>query len=397
MENLDKIFKAYDIRGRYPNEVNEEIGYKIGWAVAKFLKAPDLIVGRDSRASSENLAKVVIEGMRDRGVNVIDIDMVTTPMFYFSAVKWKLKGGVMTTASHNPPEYNGFKLIGDKAMPIGENSGLNKIKNLIKKSKFKTKDRRGGIEKRNALENYINHIIDFAHINDIKPLKIAVDVTRSTAEMVVPELFKYLPLKIVSKNADLGVTFDGDGDRIVFFDEKGNKVHPDLIGALLVHYYFKHAGKILCTEVSSRNLKEEIEEANNILVVSKVGHTFMKEKMEKQDIVFGCEPSGHYYLEANYNIESPFIALLKVLEILSRTKMPLSELIRPFQNYFREEIKIKKTTRSKVKEKTKEFSDWWYNIRASNTEPVIRLTIEARTKELLEQKKKEITSGPFFS
>lgn len=390
MTNLDKIFKAYDIRGIYPEEINEEIGYKIGCAAARFLKTSDLVVGRDSRASSEDLAKVVIEGIRDQGINVVDIGMVTTPMLYFSAVKWKIKGGVMITASHNPPEYNGFKIIRDKAMPIGEDSGLNKIKNLVKRNKFKIAGERGDIEKRSALENYVNHSIDFAHIINIKSFKIIVDTVNSTAGLVIPELFRHLPVKIVSKNADLEVAFDGDGDRILFFDEKENRVDPDLIGALLVHYYFKNAGEILCTNVSSRNLKEEIKESNNVLVISKVGHTFMKEKMEKQDIVFGCEPSGHYYLEANNSIESPFIVLLKVLEILSKENRPLSELIKPFQNYYREEIRIKKTTRSKVKEKTKEFSDWWYNVRASNTEPVIRFTIEARTKELLEQKKKEL-------
>lgn len=417
MDNLDKIFKAYDVRGKYPSEVNEEIGYKIGQAAAKFLKAKELIIGQDNRLSSKNLAKVVIEGIRDQGINVIDIGLSTTPMFYFAAVKFKADGGIMITASHNPPEYNGFKIIRNKAMPVGQDSGLNKIKNLVKRNKFKTINKRGVIEKRNVLKSYINHIFDFVHTKNIKPFKIIIDTGKGVANLIAQELFKNVSgksihissdflnpkntekteKKVLLEKADLGVAFDGDGDRIVFINEKYQRIHPDLIAALLIHHYFKNTGEILCTSVSSRNLKEEIRESNNNLVISKVGHTFVKEKMSKRKIIFGCEPSGHYYFRENYFIESPFIVLLKILAILSKTKKPLSELIKPFRKYYREELNIKKSVHSHIKEKTEEFSDWWFNIRASHTEPVIRLTIEARTKELLEKKKKELSKSIPFS
>jgi phosphomannomutase len=262
---------------------------------------------------------------------------------------------------------------------------------------------------------------------------VIVDTGKGVASLVVQELFKSVPgkfihmssdflnpknaekteKKVLLEKADLGVAFDGDGDRILFINEKGQRIHPDLIATLLIHYYFKNTGEILCTVVSSRNLKEKIKKSNNSLVISKVGHTFVKEKMAMGEIIFGCEPSGHYYFRENYFIESPFIVLLKILEILSKTKKPLSELVKPFQRYYLERINFKiKNVGSRVSnimrrvEKkykkigkisridglTIEFSDWWFNIRASHTEPVIRLTIEANSKELLEQKKKELAN-----
>ncbi len=178
MTDLDKIFKAYDIRGVYPDELNEEIGYKIGRATAKFLKAKEIIVGRDNRNSSDNLFKVLSEGIRDQGVNVIDIGLSTTPMLYFAVAKWGIKGGIMITASHNPPEYNGFKVVQKDAMPVSENSGLKKIKKLVEKNKFKTKNR-GEIKKRVILKEYIENVLRFNDLGRIRPFKIA-ELTKIT-------------------------------------------------------------------------------------------------------------------------------------------------------------------------------------------------------------------------
>lgn len=457
MTNLDKIFRAYDIRGIYPGEINEEVAYKIGRAVAKFLKTKEIIVGRDNRTSSENLFKVLAEGVRDQGVDVIDIGLTTTPMFYFSAVNWNIKGGVMITASHNPPQYNGFKIIRDKAMPVGEDSGLKKIKKLIEKNRFSNKSRGGLIEKE-PLGDYIKNILRFINPKGIKPLKIIIDTANGTAGLVVPELFKQSSLrsqkphlsdkrifinlthifanldgsfpyhnpdptkpentkvlqeKVLSEKADLGAAFDGDGDRILFVDEKGNRINPNFIFALLINNFFQNKGKILYDVIASRVVKEEIEKTGNIPVCSKVGHTFVKEKMKKDNIVFGAESSGHYYLKDNYFIESPFIILLKVLEILSKSRKPFSELIKPLQRYYLERINFKikdtklqgpnivKQIKKRYKKTAKiscvdgltvEFSDWWFNLRPSHTEPVLRFTIEAKTKELLEEKKKEVLS-----
>ena len=472
MSKLDKIFRAYDIRGIYPKEINEKIAYKIGRAVAEFLisetqassfklETPStsfrkmketesmyLVIGRDNRLSSERLAKVIIEGVRDQGVNVIDIGISTTPMFYFAVTNWKITGGVMITASHNPPEYNGFKIVRDGGMSMGEDSGLRKIKKLAEKDKSASwrKDRnRGQIQSKEIFRGYIENILSLAETRTIKPFKIVVDTANGTAGLVIPELFKKIPVyladrrvnlihifakldgsfpnhnpnpanpentkalqeKVLSEKADLGIAFDGDGDRIFFIDEKGERINPNLIFALLIKNFFPNQGKILYDVTSSRIVKEEIEETGNIPICSEVGHTFVKEKMREEDIIFGAESSGHYYFKDNYFIESPFIVLLKVLGVLSKTKMPLSELVKPFQKYYQERINIEvKNLEEKTKEIEKkykkgakisyldglsiEFEDWWFNIRPSHTEPVIRLTLEAQTKELLEQKKKEL-------
>ncbi|HDY72608.1 MAG TPA: phosphomannomutase/phosphoglucomutase [bacterium] len=411
MNNLDKIFKAYDIRGVYPDELNEEVGYKIGRATVKFLKAKEVVVGRDNRNSSDNLFKVLSEGIRDQGVNVIDIGLTTTPMFYFAVAKWGIKGGIMITASHNPPEYNGFKVVQKDAMPVSENSGLKKIKKLVEKNKFKTKNR-GEIKKRVILKEYIENVLRFNDLGSIRPFKISVDTNGGTAKLVISELFKKLPIQEVSERADLGISFDGDGDRIVFIDEKGKKIAPDLITVLLIHYFFKNKKKILYTVIASQIVKQEIKKTGNTLICSEVGHTFIKEKMKNKKIDFGAESSGHYYLKDNYFNESPFLILLKVLEILSKEKKPLSELVKPFQKYYLERINFEiknvglAATRHIIKEIEKkykkigkisrldgltiEFPDWWFNLRPSHTEPVIRLTLEAKTKELLEEKKKEL-------
>lgn len=412
MTDLDKIFKAYDIRGVYPDELNEEIGYKIGRATAKFLKAKEIIIGRDNRNSSDNLFKVLSEGIRDQGVNVIDIGLSTTPMLYFAAAKWGIKGGVMITASHNPLEYNGFKVVQKDAMPVSENSGLKKIKKLVEKNKFKTKNR-GEIKKRVILKEYIENILRFNDLGSIRPFKISVDTNGGTAKLVISELFKKLPIQEVSERADLGISFDGDGDRIVFIDEKGKKIAPDLITVLLIHYFFRNKKKILYTVIASQMVKQEIEKTGNTLICSEVGHTFIKEKMKNKKIDFGAESSGHYYLKDNYFNESPFLILLKVLKIISKENKSLSELVKPFQKYYLERINTKvenvgpaaaghimKKMEKKYKKIGKisrldgltiEFPDWWFNFRPSHTEPVIRLTLEANTKELLEEKKKELS------
>jgi len=442
MNKLDKIFKAYDVRGVYPSDLNEEIAYDFGQATAQFLNSQikdfklktrdlgDIAVGRDGRSSSEALSKVLIEGIRDQGNDVIDLGIVTVPMFCFFTAKNKLKGGVMVTASHNPGKYNGFKVIKENAMPVGEGLGLEKIKELM--GKKNNRFTRGKLEKREILQVYINHILGF--VKNIDSFKIVIDTANGVAALVLPELFREVPNKLIhifpkidgsfpghepnpsepkntqdlqkrvlAEKADLGVSFDGDGDRIFFIDENGERVSPDLIGAVIVHYYFKNGGKMLCTEVSSRNIKEEIGDSNNELLISRVGHTFIKQMMIEQGATFGCEPAGHYYIDSNYFNESPFIILLKILEILSKTKMPLSELVKQFKKYHSKRIRLDSVNLKKVEEKykktgkvrkldglTMEFGNWWFNLRASNTEPIHRLTIEARDKELLEEKTEEL-------
>jgi len=272
--------------------------------------------------------------------------------------------------------------------------------------------------------------LDF--IKKIDSFKIIIDTANGVAGLVIPELFKEIPgnlihifsklgdfkhdpnpseekntldlqKKVLAEKADLGVAFDGDGDRIFFIDENGERVGPDLIAAAIIHYYFKNNGKMLCTEVSSRNLKEEIGDSNNQILISRVGHTFIKQLMIQEDAGFGCEPAGHYYFSSNNFNESPVIVLLKILEILSKTKMPLSELIKQFKKYYSERIRLESVNFKKVERKyrktgkvrkldglTIEFGNWWFNLRPSNTEPIFRLTIEAQNEALLKEKKEEL-------
>lgn len=412
MDSLDKIFRAYDVRGLYPGEINEELAYKVGRAAARFLKTKAIVVGQDNRSSSESLFNALCAGICDEGVDVIDVGTIISPMLYWATAENGHKGGVMITASHNPPEYNGFKFIKQEAAPIGGHSGLKKIKKIVKKGKFKDK-KRCNIENMQILEDYIKDILKLVNPANIKPMKIFTDYSGGTAALVVPELFKYLSAKLttsVSSKIDFGINFDQDGDRILFIDESRQKISSDAIAALLINYFFKNAGKILYTAIASKTVKEEIEKNGNIPVYSRIGHTFIKEKMEKERISFGFESSGHYYFRNKYVLESPLNTLLKVMEIVSQTQRPLSDLVKPFQKYFQEKIdfhaenpkkitkkikkEFKKTAKiSKIDGITMEFSDWWFNLRPSNTEPLLRLTIEANSKELLEQKTKELVQG----
>jgi len=408
MTDLDKIFRAYDIRGVYPDEINEEVAYKIGRAAAKFLKTKEIVVGRDNRLSSDDLFKLLCEGIRDEGVDVIDIGRVISPMLYWAAAEG-YSGGIMITASHNPPEHNGFKIVKEKAVPIGGHSGLEKIKKMAEKEKFKDK-RRGNIKKIEIAEEYVKDVLKSVNLENIKPIKVFADYSGGTAGQVVPELFKNLPADLITspwEKTDFGISFDRDGDRILFVDENKQKISTDSIAALLIHHFSRNAGKILYTVIASREIKEEIEKNDSIPICSKIGHTFIKEKMEKEKISFGFESSGHYYFGNNYVLESPLNTLLKIMEIVSKAQKPISELIKPFQKYYQEKIDfevkdpwqiIKKTEKEykksakihKIDGITIEFPDWWFNLRSSNTESLLRLAIEAKSRGLLEQKKKEI-------
>ncbi len=469
MDNLDKIFKAYDVRGKYPDEINQDIAYKIGRASAFVLsiKPEDktfklrekttskLVIARDNRLSSEELFSEAVRGIKDQGIDVIDVGMATTPMFYRAIIKFKTDGGVMITASHNPKEYNGFKIFRKNALPMGE-GGLQRIKNLTQDKFLKDASKKGKTTKKEILREYIAKILDLSHANDTNKFKVVVDTGNGMAGETIsalapelknvefinlfgemdgsfpnhdpnpinPENTKILQEKVVSENADFGIAFDGDGDRILFVDERGQRIDPDLIAAIIIHYYFKRGGIILYTAVSSRIIKEEALDSGNEVVCSRVGHSFIKETMAREGVVFGCEASGHYYFKDTDYVEAPLLIFIKIMEILSKVKVPLSELIEHFNRFKQERIEIKiKDIRNadihikRVEEKYKkisrfgrlpnifhidgltvEYTDWWFNLRASNTESVLRLTIEADTQELLaEQKQELLKSIPFLS
>jgi phosphomannomutase len=438
-----EIFRAYDIRGIYPSTINKEAAYLIGCAFVKFLKKRKLniVVGRDGRLSSPALFKSLTKGIIDQGANVTDIGLAITPMLYFAVAHFKYDGGIMITASHNPPQYNGFKFVREKAIPISGASGIKEIKKLVLKGKFKKK-KRGKILSKKVLKGYIKFNLKDFNLKLIKPLKIVIDTANAIPGIVVPEIFKktnckihhlyskldgtfpnHLPSpheeenlaglkkEVLNKKADLGIAFDGDGDRVIFVDERGKMIPGDLITALLAKLILREnpGEKVLCDVRSSNVVRDVVKENGGKVVIGRIGHSFIKERMRKENIIFQGELNGHYYLREHYFSEAPFYVILKILEEMSKTGKNISELVKPFQKYFHSgEINFKIKNKKKVLETLEskfgggkvlkidglriDFPDWWFNARPSHTEPVLRLVIEAKTKKLMEEKKKELSS-----
>lgn len=442
------IFKAYDIRGKYPDEINEESAYKIGRAFIVFLKEKNkfrdsklnLVVGRDMRLSSPALFKALIEGIAIEGANIINIGLATTPMLYFAVAHYNFDGGINVTGSHIPKDYNGFKFVREKAIPVSEDTGLREIEELAMQDRFE-QNKPGEILTKNILNDYVNHSLIFSDTDLIKGLKIVIDTGNGMGGLVIDNLFEKLkcnitplyfeldgsfpnhapdPLvpenlidlqkKVLEINADLGIALDGDADRVVFVDEKGKVVTADLITALIAKLLLRQNSgeKIIYDLRSSWVVKEEIEKAGGVPVIYRVGHSFIKEKMRKENILFAGELSGHYYLRENYFIESPLIVILKILEDISAENKPFSKIIQPLKRYFASgeinfQVEDKKKKIGEIEEAYRdakntyhldglsiEYDDWWFNLRPSNTENLLRLNLEAKTKELMEKKKKGI-------
>jgi phosphomannomutase len=444
------IFKAYDIRGTYPDQVNEEDAWKIGCAAARFLPSlvrgydrgqshsQSLCVGRDMRIHSETLANALTEGIRSVGVNVIDIGMIDTPQIYFAINHLGTAGGIQVTASHNPAKYNGFKISGKNAIPIGEDTGLKDIGHLATALLHTKGKPNGSVKKMDMTAPYKEHVLKYLNPN-IKKLKIAVDASNGMAGKMIPAIFGSLPIEIVKLNFEhkgkfkhdpdplvkknlfqvknatkrnkcaFGICFDGDADRFMMVDEKGNIISCDLITALLVPYFLKKKpnSTIVYDIRSSRVLMEEIIKNGGTPRRERVGHAFMKKAMRDSHAVFGGELSGHFYYSDNFYTDSALITLTHIINIVSRSKEAMSELIKPLRRYYNSgEINFRVDDKqAKMEELAKRYNDgqidyldgvtvgykdWWFNCRPSNTEPLLRLNVEAKTKDLLNQKLSEI-------
>ena len=441
------IFRTYDIRGIYPSEINEETAYFLGRAFPKFLGKKNLkiVVGRDNRLSSPLLFKSLTKGLLEEGANVIDIGLSTSPGLYFSVAHFGFDGGVQITASHCHREFNGFKLVREQAIPLSIETGLRELKKIIGKNSFRTHSKKSGkIEKKNFLENYLNFHFKLADLDEIKPLKIVIDTANTVSGLDLQALLKRLPGKIYhlfseldgnfpnhppnplikenlrflikeikNKKADLGLALDGDGDRIIFIDEKGKIIRGDFITALIGQELLKEnpGRKILYEVRSSQVVKEVILKNRGVPILGRAGHSLIKEQMAKENIFFAGELSGHYCFKEIGFFEAPLLVILKLLKIMSRENKPLSKIIQPFKIYFQSgelNFKVKNQERKieKIEEyyKTKDVKEilhldgitvkgrgWWFNLRHSGTEDLLRLNIEAKTKKLLEQKKKQLT------
>ncbi len=442
------IFGAYDLRGLYPAQINQKVAFWLGQAFVKFLKKPKLkiVIARDNRPSSFLLFKALSEGITSQGAKVTDMGLATTPMLYWATFNYNFDGGIMITASHLSKEFNGFKLVKEKALPISQKTGLEEIKKFIlnlAKIQPKNKIKKGKILRKNFLKNYIESNLKKFNIQNFKNLKIVIDPANSVPSLLIKELKKKLPLKIYSifdnldsnfpnhlpdplikdnlkalqkevikRKAHLGVAFDGDGDRIIFVDEKGKIARADFITALLSQKILKEnpGQKILYDVRSSQIVKETIEQNKGLPILSQAGHSLIKEKMQKEDIIFGGELSGHYYFKEVGFFEAPLLVLLLILEILTKENKPLSKILSPFKKYFQSgEINFKvKDKIKKIKEIENYFKNakeiinldgltvreknWWFNLRPSKTENLLRLNVEAKTKKLLKKNTKKLIS-----
>ena len=425
------VFKAYDLRGRYPDEIDEAFAERLGGAVVRFLGAKRLAVGRDVRLSAPSIAAALARGA---GCEVVDIGLCTTPMLYYAVGYLGLDGGVMVTASHNPPEDIGFKICRERAFPLSEKTGLQEIQRLS------TQNAAGGstISPRDIRKEYRDHLR--RQIGKAPALKIAVDTAHGAVGAHFDAMFGDLPVEIIrlcwepdgnfpshepnplkdenirdlqdsmrKTGAYLGVAFDGDGDRCMFLGPGGVRIGSDLITVLLARAeLLRHPGSAIVYDLrSSRVVPEEIQKAGGRPIRERVGHSFIKETMKKHDAVLGGELSGHYYFKEHYFADSGMMAFAKVLDLLGREGKPIDELLAPLRRTaatgevnFKVEDKagLMKLLAEKYRDGrqdtldgiTIQFDDYWFNVRASNTEPYLRLNLEAKTKDLLEAKRREL-------
>ncbi len=434
----NKIFKKYDIRGVYPEEISEESAYKIGKAYAVFLNEDHLkiAIGRDGRRSSPALFDALKKGMMDSGVKVFDIGLTNTPLLNFAVCRMDLSGGIMVTASHNPPEFNGMKLIKKEGLQI-YGDDIQAIKKIAKKEDFR--EGKGGEEKMSVLSDYISHILSFDE--GVKGMRIAVDYGHGVASVTGKPVFEKLEVESVDlyeevdgdfpahlpspepenmkdlinltkkSGADLGIFFDGDGDRSFFVSDKGEVVYPDLLIALMAKEELSSSKekKVYFDLRFSRVTEEKIIEAGGKPEMMRVGNPFYKEKLIKEGGLMGAELSGHIMHKDNFCIDDGLFMSIKLLNFLSRKEKPLSELIKPLKKYHQsEEINVGVRNKKRALKDTKEafpegrlldidgvyieFDDWWFSLRESNTEDLVRLRLEARTEKLLEEKKEELVS-----
>jgi phosphomannomutase len=424
-------FKAYDVRGRVPAELDEDVAYRIGRAYADFVRPRTVAVGRDIRASSPSLAAALVQGLTDSGVDVIDIGVGGTELVYFATFSRKLDGGIMITASHNPPDYNGMKLVREQSRPISADTGLQEIKALAERNEFEPAAKRGSVRVVDVKADYIAHLLSYIDTKSLAPLKIVVNAGNGGAGPIVDLLEPHLPFEFVKMfhepdgtfpngvpnpmieenrrvtserirrdKADLGLAWDGDYDRCFFFDEHGQFIEGYYVVGLLAEMFLeKRSGeRIVHDPRLTWNTLDVVAAAGGEAVQSKSGHAFMKQTMREVDAVYGGEMSAHHYFRRFSYADSGMIPWLLVTELMSQRKQPLSSLVSERMSRFPASGEINRKVAdapsliAKVRTKyggealaidstdgiSVEFSDWRFNLRSSNTEPLLRLNVESR-------------------
>lgn len=431
------VFKAYDVRGVYPQAINEEVAYKVGFFLPELLNSDHVMIGRDARESTPALFEALARGVTDRGCDVWDIGLCTTPTVYFAGPHLNSKASIMITASHNPKEYNGFKISREDAKPIGKDSGLPELEELCKQE-AKPAAIKGKILQYNLREEYLKFVSQW--MMPLDGLKIVFDSSNGMEGLYLEEIFAnsgaectfinlevdctfpnheanplepknvvQLQNKVKELGADVGCIFDGDSDRVMFVDEQGQFIFPDIVIGLMAQGLLKNkTGAVLYDIRSSRSAIEEILRLGGTPTVCQVGHSYAKALLRKTNGVFGGELAGHYYFRENCYCDSAIIACLVVLGILKEANQPLSKLISDIEKYhYSGEINFKAENKDELISLLSscyeggDFSDldgiridfpsWWFNCRKSNTEPYLRLVVEAESREEMESRVKEIS------
>jgi phosphomannomutase len=437
-----KVFKAYDVRGIYPDELDEEGAYAIGRAYVEEFEPRSIAVGRDMRVSSPSMAEAVMRGAADAGADVADVGMVGTEMVYFAVGELELDGGVMVTASHNPKEYTGMKIVRRGALPVGGDSGLLDIRTRAGAGARHETGAKGTVRQEDIWPRWVETVLSFIDLDRVKPLRVVIDAANGMAGVMLPPVLERLPIdaipyffepdgtfpnhepnpllpenrefivdKVKEENADLGVAFDGDADRCFFVDDTGEFVPGDFVTALLAESIVEKepGARILYDVRASWAVPETIERAGGTPLVNRVGHAFFKHRMREEAAVFGGEVSGHYYFRDFSQADSGVIPFLLMLELVSKRGQKLSEILRPYnERYFitgelntpvddvalkLQELKERfgpEGTVSHLDGLSVDSKDWHMNVRPSNTEPLLRLNLEALSPDLMERKRDEV-------
>ena len=435
-------FKAYDVRGRIPDQLNEDIAYRIGRAYADFLKPRHVVVGYDIRLSSQKICQALTKGLLDSGVNVSNIGQCGTEEIYFATSHLNMDGGIVVTASHNPKDYNGMKFVREDSKPISSDSGLKDIKALAEKNESETVEHKGELSEIDVKQDYVNHLLSYIDVSALKPLRVVCNAGNGGAGLVVDLLEKHLPIEFIkihhqadghfpngvpnplleenrqptidaikANKADLGIAWDGDFDRCFFFDENGTFIEGYYIVGLLAETFLKKQSgeKIIHDPRLSWNTLAVVEQFGGEAVLCKSGHAFIKEKMREVDAVYGGEMSAHHYFRDFFYCDSGMIPWLLVIELLSVSGQKFSSLVEkrmqafPASGEINREVDDAEKSIEKVQQVyadstqdidftdglSMDMGEWRFNLRMSNTEPVIRLNVESRADQALMQAKTE--------
>lgn len=427
------IFKAYDIRGTYPDQLDERIARAVGSAFASFVKAPRIVVARDMRPSGESLSMAFAEGARAVGVAVVDLGLASTDFLYFASGHLDAPGA-MFTASHNPARYNGIKLCLAGAKPVGVETGLAEIEQMA--NTFWREPASGELatlERRDLMDEWVRHVHSFVDLGALRPLKIVADTANGMGGFIAPKIFDGLPFeveimyqeldgtfpnhpadplnpenlrdlqaRVLETGADIGLAFDGDADRVFLIDEKAQPISGSTTTAMVASAMLRRnpGATVLYNLICSKSVPAVITEAGGVPIRTRVGHSYIKQTMAETNAVFGGEHSGHYYYRDNYRADSGIITALIVLELLSGARVALSELAQPFKRYaasgeintevadpagivssLTQRLKDEGVTVDELDGLSADYDSWWFNLRPSNTEPLLRLNVEAANDE----------------